>query len=90
MARELRKCGRRGESALRTQHLLLLSSIALSTPVLAAEPKPTANANGRPGIDANSRADELTGTEAGDEKIQNHPARKNRVRYTFPPPAKRI
>lgn len=75
---------------MRTQHLLLLSSIALSNPALAAEPKQTADANGKPGVEANSRADAATSTGAGGETIQNHPARKNRVRQTFPPSAKRM
>ena len=75
---------------MRTQHLLLLSSIALSNPALAAEPKQTADVNGKPGVEANSRADAATSTGGSDETIQNHPARKNRVRQTFPPSPKRM
>jgi hypothetical protein len=75
---------------MRTQHFLLLGSIALSSPALAAEPKPTANATGKPAAEAISGADAAKSTAASDEMIQNHPARKNRVRHTFPPSAKRM
>jgi hypothetical protein len=75
---------------MRTQHLLLLSSIALSSPALAAEPKSTANPNAKRGVESISRADAPVSTAAGDEMIQNHPPRKNRIRYTIPPSAKRM
>lgn len=75
---------------MRTQHFLLLSSIALSSLALAAEPKPSANANGKPPAEAISGADAAGSTAASDETIQNHPPRKNRVRHTFPPSAKRM
>jgi hypothetical protein len=71
------------ENAMRTQHLLLLSSIVLSGPVLAAEPKPTADVNGKSGADA------AKSTGANDEMMQERTSRKDRVRYTFPPSAKR-
>jgi len=76
---------------MRTQHFLFLSSIALSSPALAAEPKPAANANGNPGAaEAISRTDAAGSTSSSDEMIQNHPARKNRVRHTFAPSSKRM
>jgi len=75
---------------MRTQHLLLLSSIVLSGPVLPAEPKPAANANGKPETEAISKADAARSTGANDEMTQDRPSRKARVRYTFPPSAKRM
>jgi hypothetical protein len=75
---------------MRTQHLLLLSSIVLSSPVLAADPKPAANADGKPGAEAISRADAARSTGANDEMMQDRPSRKDRVPYTFSPAAKRM
>jgi hypothetical protein len=75
---------------MRTQHLLLLSSIVLSGPMLAAEPKPPANADGKPGAEAISGAAAARSTGANDEMMQDRPPRKDRVRYTFPPSAKHM
>lgn len=93
MARELRKGAVEStfteEQAMRTQHLLLLSTIALSSQALAAEPKPAAQANGKPGVEGPSKPDAARNAAASDE-LQILPTRKNRVRYTFPPSAKRM
>ena len=75
---------------MRTQHLLLLSSIALSGQAMAAEPKSAANTNIKPGGEASSRADAARSAAASDGLIQPRAARKNRVHYTFPPAAKRL
>ena len=75
---------------MRTPYLLLLSSIALSSPALAAEPKPTARANGKPEAEALSRADASRSAATNNAMMQIRPTRKNRVRYTFAPPAKRM
>lgn len=74
---------------MRTQHILLLS-IALSIPAMAAEPKSPSNAIGKSGDQATSRADAAKSTATNDEVTPIRPARKNRVRYTFPPSAKRM
>jgi hypothetical protein len=74
---------------MRAQYFLLLSSIALSSPALAAEPKSAANAN-RPEGAAISRADAARSASANDDWMRSRPARKNRVYYTFPPSAKRM
>ena len=93
MARELRKdavgSALTEERAMRTQHLLLLSTIALSSQALAAEPKPTDQANGKPGTEGPSRPDAARKAPVGEE-LQILPARKDRVRQTFPPSAKRM
>jgi len=75
---------------MRTQHLLLLSSIALSGQAMTAEPKSAANTTIKPRSEASSRADAARSAAASEELIQPRPARKNRVHYTFPPPAKRM
>jgi hypothetical protein len=93
MARELQKdalgSALTEEQAMRTQHLLLLSTIALSSQALAAEPKPTTPANGKPGMEGISKTDAAR-TAGVSEELQMLPARKNRVRQTFPPSAKRM
>ena len=73
---------------MRTQHLLLLSSIALSTPGLAAESRPAADA--KAAGEAISRADAARNAQADDETTKIAPARKNRVRQTYPPAAKHL
>jgi hypothetical protein len=94
MARELRERAAAAQSprenAMRPHHLLLLSSIALSTPALAAEQKQTADTHDKPRIESKSRTDPAKNSGAGEETIQNHASRKNRVHHTFPPPAKRM
>jgi len=75
---------------MRTQHLLLLSSLALSGPALGAEPKPAANASREPGTDTISKTDAAGNTAAGDETTPARRARKDRIRYTFPPAPKRM
>ena len=75
---------------MQTQHLLLLSSLALSNAAPAEEPKPGANTNGKPAVVEAARADAAKGTAASDELIPIHPAPKNRVRQTFAPSAKRM
>lgn len=75
---------------MQTQHLLLLSSIALSSPALAAEVKPTANANGKTGVEVISKAAAAGSTATNDEIDQIRKARKNRVRQIFPPASKRL
>jgi hypothetical protein len=78
------------EIAMRTQHLLLLVSFALSGPAFAAEPKPAAGANTKPGVESGSRADVDASPAAGSNVAQNATSRKNRVRYTIPPSSKRM
>jgi hypothetical protein len=74
---------------MRTQHLLLLSSIALSTPVLAAESRSAADANAQPPGGAVSKPNARS-AQADQEAMKVAPARKNRVRQTYPPPAKQL
>ena len=74
---------------MRMQHLLLLSSIALSSPAMAAEPKQAATVKGKPGTEATSRSD-LASSAASDEAMPIRPTRKNRVRYSFPPSTRRM
>ena len=73
---------------MRTQHFLLLSSIALSGAAVAVEPKPGTNAPGKPGAEAVSGTGKATKAASGQEKEPVRPARKNRVRQTFPPASK--
>ena len=75
---------------MRTQHFLLLSSIALCNLAIAAEPKPARNANDKPQTEAIPRSDAARRDAASDDMIQALPAPKNRVRYTFPPATKRM
>ncbi len=70
---------------MRTQHFLLLSSIALCNLAIAAEPKPARNANDKPPAEVNSRTD-----AASDDMIQAQPAPKHGIRYTYPPATKRM
>lgn len=72
---------------MQTQHLLLLSSIALC-PALAAEP--TANANRKTGAEVISKAPAAGSIVTSDEIVQIRKTRKNRVRQTFPPSSKRL
>ena len=76
------------EEAMRMQHLLLLSSIVVSSGGLAAESKQAAQDNGKP--DGLSRSDTARNTALSDELTQLRPARKNRVHYSFPPSTKRM
>jgi len=78
-----------GEKAMRTQHFLLLGSIALCNPAIAAEPKPDRNGNDKP-AEAMPRTDAAKRDAAGDDMIQAQPTPKNRIRYTFPPATKRM
>jgi len=73
---------------MRIQHLLLLSSIAVACPGVAAEPKPTAN--GKPPVAGSSKSEAPGNAIAGDKPAPVRPAQKNRVHYTFPPSAKRM
>jgi hypothetical protein len=74
---------------MRTQHLLLMSSIALSISAFAAEPKSAANPPSKAGGEAISNSGSRSVT-ANDDWMRSRPARKNRVHYTFPPSAKRM
>ena len=74
---------------MRTQHFLLLSSIALCNLAIAAEPKSARNANDKPQAEANSRTNAAK-RDASDDMIQAQPAPKHRIRYTFPPATKRM
>jgi hypothetical protein len=78
------------EKAMRTQHFLLLSSIALCNPAIAAEPKPDRNANDKPQAETIPRTDAAKRDSASDDMIHAQPAPKNRIRYTFPPATKRM
>jgi hypothetical protein len=78
------------EIAMRTQHLLLLVSITLSGPALAAEPKPAVTTNAKPKVESGSKADTDVSPAAGSAVAQNSSSRKNRVRYTIPPSPKRM
>jgi len=73
---------------MRTQHFLLLGSIALSSPALAAESKSTTHANIKP--EGGATAGAARSTAANDDWMRGRPACKNRVYYTFPPSAKRM
>jgi hypothetical protein len=75
---------------MRTQHLLLWSSIALSSPALAAESRSAADVDAKPPGEAVSRTDAARKAQADDETMKNAPARKNRVRQTYPPAAKHL
>jgi hypothetical protein len=75
---------------MRTQHFLLLSSIALCNLTVAAEPKAARNGNDKPPAEANSRTDAARRDAASDDMIQAQPAPKHRVRYTFPPATRRM
>ena len=72
---------------MRIQHLLLLSTIAVAGPVLAAEPKP--DGSGKTGTKGSSKSEPTGHTAAGENRIPNRSAQKDRVHYTFPPSAKR-
>jgi hypothetical protein len=74
---------------MRSQHLLLMSSIALSISAFAAEPKSAAAPAGKAAGEAISSS-ETRSVTANDDWIRDRPARKNRVHYTFPPSAKRM
>lgn len=76
------------EQAMRMQHLLLLSTIVVSSEVLAAESKQAAQDSGKP--DGISRSEPARNTALSDELTQLRPARKNRVHYSFPPSTKRM
>ena len=75
---------------MRTQHLLLLSSIALTTQTLAAETKQPANSSGKPGPEAVAKAAAGKGAASADDSMQTRATPKNRVRYTFPPASKAL
>jgi len=75
---------------MRTQHFLLLSSIALCNVAYAAEPKPARNTNDKPQAESIPRTDAGRRDATGDDLIQAQPAPKNRIRYTFPPATKRM
>jgi hypothetical protein len=68
----------------------MLLILALSIPALAAEPKKlgvrTGNADNRPTSDTHAAGS----TVAGDKVTPVRPARKNRVRQTFPPSTTRM
>jgi hypothetical protein len=72
---------------MRTQHLLLLTGIALSGAALAAEPK-SGTTPGKPGSEAVPGTGTATTAASSQENPPVRPVRKNRVRQTFPPASK--
>lgn len=71
---------------MRTQ-LVVLLSIALSIPALAAKPK----SPGKSSDQTTSRTDTARSAVANDEVVPVRPAKKKtRVHHTFPPAAKRM
>jgi hypothetical protein len=73
---------------MRTQYLLLMSSIALSNAAFAVDPKSAVDPPSKAVGEAISNS-ETRSVTANDDWKRGRPARKNRVYYTFPPSAKR-
>ncbi len=73
---------------MRIQHLLLLSSIAVACPGVAAEQKATAN--GKTQVEGSAKSEAAGNAITSDKPTPVRPAQKNRVHYTFPPSAKRM
>ncbi|HEX4986342.1 MAG TPA: hypothetical protein VFV71_09790 [Burkholderiales bacterium] len=74
---------------MRMEHVLLVGSMILTVPTLAADPRPASRDDSRPDTGTSPRASAGTNLMASEE-LRARPARRNRVRYTFPPPARRM
>jgi hypothetical protein len=74
---------------MRVEHVLLMGSIAVASPVLSADPKATSENTAKAAREAQEKAHPASGQIASDE-LPNRPNRKPRVHRTFPPPTRHL
>lgn len=75
---------------MRMHHFLLLGPLATAMPAVAADPAAAATPQDeKPSARTEARNDPASSLMASDQ-LQNRPAARNRVRYTFPPSTRRM